>query len=262
MQPAKRETKCGFKAGDAVRRVLKLDFLFVNGVGRVVGSDGVHHAVEDGLDHGIPVRSSPQRRIHLGVGIVEADMLFGEQEVVRSHLAGDAQSTAPSLAHCGERGSGRSVGHMQMGAGIAQFSHQADVALDHSGLGFRRHSAQSELERHRPQVHAGALSEPRVFSMLNDAQPHARRRGQGLAHDVVFEDGVAVVGDSHSAGGFERRIVVERLAFRSAGSSGNREDANHRAAFRRLHPARDLRRVVHRTGVGHGCDSSEPARSR
>ena len=92
----------GFKAGDAVGRVLKLDFFFVGGVGRVVGGDGVNHAVENGLDHGVAVGRGAQGRIHFGVGVVETDVLFGQQEVVRRDFACDAQAVAARLAHGGD----------------------------------------------------------------------------------------------------------------------------------------------------------------
>jgi hypothetical protein len=65
---------------------------------------------------------------------------------------------------------------MQMGAGVAQLGHQANVALDHADSA-SGHAAQAQLERHRPGVHAGALGQARVFGVLDDAQaPRAPRR--------------------------------------------------------------------------------------
>ncbi len=75
------------------------------------------------------------------------------------------------------------------------------------------HAAQAELEGHGAQVHAGALRHARVFGVLDDAEPHARGGGEGFAHHAVFQDGPAVVGDGHRAGGLERREVVEGFAF-------------------------------------------------
>ncbi len=49
VQPAQAEAEGCFKAGDAVGRVLELDFFLVRGVRRVVGGDGVDDAVEDAL---------------------------------------------------------------------------------------------------------------------------------------------------------------------------------------------------------------------
>ncbi len=149
VQPAQAEAERGFKAGDAVGRVLELDFLFVRGMRRVVGGDGVDNAVEDAFDHGVAVGGRAQRRIHLGIGVVEADVLFGEQEVMRRDFAGDAQSVAARLAHGGHSRGGGGVRDVQMRARVAQLGDQADVALDEAGLGFGRHAAQAELERQR-----------------------------------------------------------------------------------------------------------------
>ena len=101
---------------------------------------------------------------------------------------------------------------MQMSAGVAQFGDQADIALDEAGFSLGRHAAQAELEGGRPGVHAGALRQARVFGVLDDAQAHTRRGGQGLAHHAVFQNGAAVVGHGDGASGFERGKVVERLA--------------------------------------------------
>ena len=260
MQPAQAEPQCRLQASDAVGSVVELHFLLMHGVGRVVGSDHVHYAVQDGLDHGVAVGRRAQRRIHLGVGVVHAHVLVGEQEVVRSNLAGHAQPIAAGLAHGVQRGGRGGVGHVQVGADLAQLRDQPNVALHHAGFGLRRHSPQPQLEGDRPQIHAGALRQPRVFRMLDDGQTHARRSGQGLAHHAVFQNGVAVVAHSHSAGGLHGRIVVDGLALRSAGGGGDGKDANGRAALRRLHPAGDLRRVVHRDGVGHGRNRGKSAR--
>ena len=184
----------------------------MHGVGRVVGGDGVDHAVEDGLDHGVAVGGRAQRRVHLGVGVVEADVLVGEQEVVRRHLAGDAQAVAAGLAHGGQRRGGRGVGHVQVDAGVAQLGDQADVALDDGGFGLGWHAAQTQAGRRPGRAFMLApLREARVLGVLDDGEAHARGGGQRLAHDVVLEDGPAVVGDGHGSGGFEGGVVVESL---------------------------------------------------
>ena len=208
----RRKAKRGFKAGNAVGCAFKLDLFLVRGVGRVVGGDGVHHSVEDRLDHGVAVGCGAKRRIHLGIGIVKAHVLFREQEVVRSHFARNTQSVAASLAHGRNRGCRRCVGHMQMSTGVAQFGDETDVPLDEARFGFGWHAAQAKPECGRPCVHAGALREARVFGVLNDAEAHARRSGQGLAHHAVFEDGPAVVGDGDCACRLQRGKVIERLA--------------------------------------------------
>ena len=133
------------------------------------------------------------------MGVVEAHVFLSEQKVMRRHLAGNAKPAAPSLANGGQSSGGGGVSNMQMSARLAQFSNQADVTLHHAGLSFRRHTAQTQFERHRPQVHARALREARVLGVLDNAETHARRSGQNLAHHAVFQDRSTIVGDSHSA---------------------------------------------------------------
>ena len=202
MQPAQAQAERRFKTRNAVGRVLELDFLFVNGVGRMVGGNGVDDAVEDGLDHGIAIGGRTQRRIHLGIRVVLAHVFFGKKKVVRSDFAGNAQSVAPSLADGGQRCRGGGVGHVQVDTGIAQFGHQAYVALNQAGFCLARHAPQSELECGWTGVHAGALGEAGVFRVLNHAQANARRGRKRFAHDVVFENGIPVIRNGYTASGF------------------------------------------------------------
>src|SRR5450631_107193 len=110
-----------------------------------------------------------------------------------------------------------------MGAGLTKLRNQSNVALHHAGLGFGRHPAQSEFERHWAKVHAGALRETSVLSMLYHAETHASRSGQNLAHHAIFQDWTAIVSNAHCSCGLEGGIVVECLAFRSPRSCRNRK---------------------------------------
>ena len=128
------------------------------------------------------------------------------------------------------------------------------------GFGFGRHAAEAELEGDRAEIHAGALGHAGVFSMLDDAEAYARGRGKDFAHDAVFEDGVAIVGDGYCAGGLEGRVVVEDFALGAASGRADGKDAHGCAALGRLHPAGDFRRVVDGGGVGHGGHGGKSAR--
>ena len=81
-----------------------------------------------------------------------------------------------------------------------QLRDKADVALDDAGLGFGRHSAEAELERHRTKVHAGALRHARVLGVLDHDETDAGGRGESLAHHAVLEDWPAIIGDSEPRG--------------------------------------------------------------
>jgi hypothetical protein len=82
-----------------------------------------------------------------------------------------------------------------MDAGVAQLGHQANVALDDAGLGLGGMPRRPSLNATAPAFMLAPVRHARVFGVLDHGQAHARRGGQGLAHDVVFEDGQAVVGD-------------------------------------------------------------------
>ena len=66
---------------------------------------------------------------------------------------------------------------MQVGAGVAQFADQADVALNNAGLGLVGPAAQAEFEGGRPGIHAGDLvadvGDARVFSVLDNGEADA-----------------------------------------------------------------------------------------
>ena len=114
-----------------------------------------------------------------------------------------------------------------------------------------------------PGIHAGALRHARVFGVLDHAQAHARRGGQGFAHDAVFQNRMAVVGHRDGAGGFERGKIVERFALRSARGRGDGEDA-HTA---RRAPGPCIQRVISGEsltgdGIGHGGHGGESSRCR
>ncbi len=72
----------------------------------MVGGDGVDGAVEEGGYDGLAVGFGAERRVHLGVGVVAADGVFGEGEVVRRGLAGDVEALALGFADEVESGPG------------------------------------------------------------------------------------------------------------------------------------------------------------
>lgn len=98
---------------------------------------------------------------------------------------------------------------MQVDASIAQLGHQANVPLDDARLGLIRPASQTQPERRIPRVHAGGLvgdmCDARVLGVLNDGEAHARRRGQRLAHDVVLQNGQAVVRNRRRSRRSQRR---------------------------------------------------------
>ena len=78
VQPTQAQAKSRLQANDSVWRALKLDFLLVHCVGRMIGGNRIDDPVEKSLDHGIAVSGRAQRRTHLGIGVVRADMFVGQ----------------------------------------------------------------------------------------------------------------------------------------------------------------------------------------
>lgn len=91
---AEGQAEGGFEAGDAVGGSLELDFLFPGGVGGVVGGDAVDGFVEEGFEDGVAVGGGAEGWVHLGVGVVGADGVFGEEEVVGGRFGGDVEALA------------------------------------------------------------------------------------------------------------------------------------------------------------------------
>jgi hypothetical protein len=60
-------------------------------MGRVVRRYAVHGAIQQRRNNRSSIRLRAQRRIHLGVGVVVANRVLGQREVVRRGLAGHMQ---------------------------------------------------------------------------------------------------------------------------------------------------------------------------
>ena len=206
----------------------------------MIGCDGIHYAIQNALDHRVAVGIRAQRRIHLGIGVVCAHMLFREQKVMRRHFACDTQPISPRLpnrSHCLRC---RSMRHMQvrrlpfLSPCHSRVSHQADIAFNETIFGLGGHASQAEAKGRRPGIHAAAAGHARVFGMLDHGRPVARRVDQHLAHDAVFKDRMAVVGYGDNSRSLERRIVVEHLALDRA---CRRADGKHAKTHRVPEPA-------------------------
>ena len=188
-----------------------------------------------------------------------ADVLVHQREVVRRDFGGDAQPGLLRAAHGFQRLAGREMRDVHVSPGRAG---QRDVALDDVRLGGVRHAMQAQAERRRSQVHRAADGHARVLGVLHHRNLQPGGGAQGIAHQPVVENRLAVVGHGHRAGSLERGKIRQLLSQAADGRRGDGKDVDQRAALRSLHPARDLRRVVDRHGVGHGADGGESAGRR
>jgi len=210
MKDLDRETECGFEAGDAVGGSVELLLFFVGSVGGVVGGDGVDGAVEEAFDHGGSIGSGAEGRVHLRVGVVVADAVFGEREVVGRDLAGDVQALFACCADGVEGFCGGEMSDVEMA--VLHLPEKMDVAFDEAGFGFDGHAAEAEAEGEGACVHGAAAGEARVFCVLDDGEIEFCGCAKSLEHDGVAEDGAAVIGDGYCAGIFECGIVGQCFA--------------------------------------------------
>ena len=98
--------------------------------------------------------------------------------------------------------------------------------------------------------------------MLDDRNPQLLRHLQRLAHQFVIQNGFAIVAYGDGAGAFQLGIIGEFLPLAAARGGRHRKHVHQRTTLRVLHPARDCRQVVHRSGVRHGADRGESSGCR
>ena len=118
--------------------------------GRVIRGDRVDRAVGQALPERVPVRRRPERRIHLPVRVVGAEILVDEDEVMRRDLGRDAEPVGLRPSHQVHRPRRRQVADVEPAAG--ESSH-LDVAEDDRVLGGGRLPREAEREGADPLVH-------------------------------------------------------------------------------------------------------------
>jgi hypothetical protein len=129
--------------------------------------------------------------------------LLSQGEVVGGGFAGDVEALSLRGADGGEGTRGGDVLDVQVGAqllGYFYVAEELEVALDDAGFGFDGHAAEAEAEGEGAGVHAAASGEAGVFGVLRDGEAQAGGGYEGGAHDGVFEDGLAIVGEAYGSG--------------------------------------------------------------
>ena len=123
------------ESDDAVRRVGELALLLVVVMRRVIGRDEIDRAVAHRLLQRVDVVRRAQRRIHLRVRVVAFDRVFGERDVMRTHLGRHVD--VPILAPANEldRSTRAHVAQVNVSTGAPS---EEDVADRHDLFGFGR----------------------------------------------------------------------------------------------------------------------------
>ncbi len=171
---------------------------------------------------------------------------------MRCNFKSDARFRALAAAHALQRVRRGKMGDVQ--AGVGNLHREMHVALDDGSLGSRSHTAQSETEGTRARMHGAIFGHAGVFGVLHDREIQLSAEKESLTHDVVFEDGLAVVGDGDRSGGVQRTEVGERGSLARSRGGGNGKDVDDGTAFRLAKPFDPLHRIDDWNSVGHGAD--------
>jgi hypothetical protein len=163
----------------------------------VVGGDAVEGAIGHALPHGVPVRGSPERRVHLGLRPVAIDGLVRKGEVVRGRLRGDAHALGAGRADHLYPETGGNVLDVDVSAGQPG---QHQVPCDGHVLGRVGDAREAEARREQPLVHGAAAGECPLLAVAGDGDAEVLRVLQREAHEPRVRDRIAVVADSHRTG--------------------------------------------------------------
>src|SRR5881227_1328478 len=87
-----------------------------------------------------------------------------------------------------------------MDSSIRNLHREVNVAFDDVSFGSGWHPAQPQTKRMCARMHGTLLGEACIFCVLHDGKTQLRSLNQGCAHDVILEDGLAVIGDRDSSG--------------------------------------------------------------
>ena len=128
--------------------------------------------------------SRPERRLHAEEGAVGADVVLVEREVVDRHAASHGQPVAPWRADDVEALARRRSGRVIAAAGELD---EANVALEHDGLGRLRDAGKAQPGRDLALVHHAVLGEVGIFEYdARSARRNPWRRASTLRMTVAL----------------------------------------------------------------------------
>src|SRR5579864_1390542 len=148
------------------------------------------------------------------------------------------------------------MSHVQ--ARFANLQRERDIAVHDAGFGCGGHGAQAQPKTGGTSMHRSVFGESRIFRVLYHRKIQLRAKAESHAHDVVVENGLAVVGDGDGPDALQGAEVSERSSAASARGSGDGKDVDHGSALRTAQPGDPFWSIDYGRGVGHGADRSEP----
>ena len=222
---------------------------------RVVAAQNFNRAVGQSFQNRLAVARGAQWRVHFEIRVVggpfrkfilESRQNFpvigpkscaaghrrvGEREVMRAGLAGNRHAAFLRLAQ--QRDAARRAQVLAMDARAGEFGEQ-DVARDNHFLARRRPAAQAQHGAPITLVHHAVGHERIILAMVHHRQVEHFGVFARPAHEFVVLHAMAVVGDGHDAGAFERADGREFLAGDVFGDGPGHKDVDDALSGRRV----------------------------
>ena len=124
-------------------------------------------------------------------GIRLGELIVGEREMVRRHLAGDLHATTLALPHGLER---RPRAHVRDVHVTARHLRQQHIARGHDRFGRAGNAPQAEFRRPRPFVRAAITLERLIFAVLDHRHAEHARVLERTSRQKRRRDRVPIVG--------------------------------------------------------------------
>src|SRR6185437_2614054 len=116
-------------------------------------------------------------------------------------------------------------------ASAADLLGEMNVALYNRHFRLATHATQTQTERGWPIIHGAVPRNACIFCMLNHRKVEFRSKPQSFAHDVVVEDGLAVVSDGDCARALQREKIRRRDSLAALRRGGDGKNIHDRAAL-------------------------------
>ena len=175
----------------------------------MVRHDDIDEAGFHRIDQQGAVLFAAQRRLQLKEGAVGTDIDFVQRDVIDRRRRGDGEAGIPGAAQNVERF--RAGDRRGMIAPARQID-EAEIALEHDGLGRLRHSEQSEPCGEFAFVHHAFADQIGIFGVMHDQRVEIAGIGKRAAHHLRIGDAVIAVGEGDGPGGLEQANLGHFLA--------------------------------------------------
>ncbi len=140
---------------------------------------------------------------------------------------------------------------------------EAQIALEHDGLGLARNAWEAQSRRHFALVHHAVLGERRLLKMMDDERTEILGVGEHVPHHLGVGEARLAVGEGDGSGVAQETDLGHLLALQALGHRRHGMHVDARGVTRAAHDEVDQRHVVDDgLGIGHADDGGDAAGSR